>query len=87
MGFRYRLPPATDCNTCEYRFRCYTKKIGFCAVDDIWDETHGKRHMALNGVPAHQWRTYEFLIDGNRRQLTAEEIEFAFEVAGDKLSV
>ena len=93
MGFKYRLPPGghseiTDCDTCEYRWQCYTEKLGFCMKDDIWlrDEGRGKTYCVLNGVPAHKWRTYEFLLDGKRRKLTERETEVAFTYAGRRLA-
>jgi len=49
-------------------------------------EGRGKTYCVLNGVPAHKWRTYEFLLDGKRRKLTERETEVAFTYAGRRLA-
>jgi hypothetical protein len=68
-----RLPPQTDCSVCEYRFPCYTTKLPFCVKDDIW--LHDGK-LVLNGIPASEWKSYEFLVEGKRRKLTDEEWQF-----------
>ncbi len=77
-----RLPPHTDCDTCEYRFTCYTTKLPFCVKDDIWLRDD---KLVLNGIPASEWKSYEFLIDGKRRKLTDDEWNFISRVAIESL--
>ena len=84
VGLVLRLPPKSDCESCEYRFECYTNNYPFCGKDDI---TVGDDNIPrLNGIPSGEWFSYGFRFTGTnwRRCMTEQELLFASKVAEDK---